>query len=45
MNGLTFEEWFEKEYGDKPDTENDSYAQVAKAAWEASRDNIRYWDL
>jgi len=34
---MTFEEWFEQEYGSKPDLENDSYSQVAKAAWEAGR--------
>jgi len=32
---MTFERWFEKEYGSKPDLENDSYSQVAKAAWDA----------
>lgn len=35
---MTFEEWFEDRYGEKPDVENDSYAQVAREAWEAGYD-------
>ena len=35
---MTFEQWFEEEYGSKPDPENELafIDQVAKAAWEAA---------
>ena len=36
---MTFEEWFVAEYGEKPDLENDNYAQIAKAAWIAGADH------
>lgn len=40
---LTFDEWFEKEL---PGAQAHSEIyEIAKAAWEASRENIRYWDL
>jgi hypothetical protein len=34
---MTFEEWFEQEYGSKPDLDNELafIDQVAKAAWDA----------
>ena len=34
---MTFEQWFEEEYGSKPDPKNELafIDQVAKAAWEA----------
>lgn len=39
---LTFDEWFEKELpGAKVDSE---IYEIAKAAWEASRINMRSWD-
>ena len=52
MEALTFDEWYKKTYpGDwalarealsPPAIER--YEQASRA-WEASRDNLRYWDL
>lgn len=43
---MTFEEWFEQYF--LFDEEDDSRADIyfaAKAAWEASRENLRSWDI
>jgi hypothetical protein len=45
---MTFEEWFEQAYPEGslgPREMRELCKAVARAAWEASRENIRYWDL
>jgi hypothetical protein len=46
---MTFEEWYEQEYGIHPDLIDDIYAidhmAACRRGWEASRENLRSWDL
>jgi hypothetical protein len=44
---MTFEEWFEQTFCKDyfPKGERTLYEAVARKAWEASRDNLRTWDL
>jgi hypothetical protein len=47
---MTFDEWYETTYGVSgedciDDTEAFYQYQVARLAWEASRENLRSWDI
>lgn len=47
---MTFEEWYEQEYGVRPNevlpnTDAAYQVQIAQRAWEASRENLRSWDI
>lgn len=45
---MTFEEWFEQEFIPSFAYSNDDtykYESAARRAWEASRENLRIWDL
>lgn len=47
---MTFEEWYKSVYGVYPNevlpnTDADYQVQVAQRAWDASRENLRIWDL
>jgi len=48
-NEMTFEEWYEQEYGIHPDLIDDIYVidhmAACRRGWEASRENLRSWDL
>jgi len=40
---MTFEEWFEQEFWQID--EDERFVQQMRRAWEASRENLRSWDL
>lgn len=45
---MTFEEWFEQEFLPQFAYSNDDpykYESAARQAWEASRENLRSWDI
>ena len=46
-DAMTFDEWFEQNFmfDDEEDNSRDDIYFAAKSAWEASRENLRIWDL
>jgi hypothetical protein len=46
---MTFEEWFNEQYPEdsfsKDSPIREQWYQLCKSAWEASRENLRSWDV